>query len=218
MIDADEMVALIESCRREMQAMLPADEFASLSSKTRQDYRQLGRTLLQRARYAEGGVAEVMTATQRPTTFYKRVAALRYCLYADLVEQLKSLRSALSTRPMDRLQVMAIQAQLQQQRTFLREFDIARQSGPTDERRKRASKRQALRGLPGDWRERLYQRAAKGKYADAILVAALTGCRPEELRRGVLIRWVNNRATTWARSISRSMAPRSKRIKASRSA
>ena len=75
MIDANEMVALIESCRHEMQAMLPADEFASLSSKTRQDYRQLGRTLLQRARYAEGGVAEVMTATQRPTTFYKRVKA-----------------------------------------------------------------------------------------------------------------------------------------------
>ena len=95
MIDADEMVALIESCRREMQAMLPADEFATLSSKTRQDYRQLGRTLLQRARYAEGGVAEVLTATQRPTTFYKRLAALRYCLYADLVEQLKSLHSAL---------------------------------------------------------------------------------------------------------------------------
>ncbi|EPZ13982.1 hypothetical protein M622_06920 [Thauera terpenica 58Eu] len=99
MIDADEMVALIESCRREMQAMLPADEFASLSSKTRQDYRQLGRTLLQRARYAEGGVAEVMTATRRPTTFYKRLAAFRYCLYADLVGHLKSLHSALSARP-----------------------------------------------------------------------------------------------------------------------
>lgn len=192
MIDADEMVALIESCRREMQAMLPADEFASLSSKTRQDYRELGRTLLQHARYAEGGVAEVMAATRRPATFYKRVAALRYCLYAGLVEQLKSLHSALSARPVDRLQVMAIQAQLQQQRAFLREFETARQSGPTGERRKRASKRQALRGLPGDWRERLYQRAAKGKYADAVLVAALTGCRPEELRRGVLIRWVNN--------------------------
>ncbi len=49
-----------------------------------------------------------------------------------------------------------------------------------------------MRGLPGDWRERLYQRAAKGKYADAILVAALTGCRPEELRHGVLIRRVDN--------------------------
>ena len=192
MIDADEMVALIESCRREMQAMLPADEFASLSSKTRQDYRQLGRTLLQRARYAEGGVAEVMTATRRPTTFYKRLAALRYCLYADLVEQLKSLHSALSARPVDRLQVMAIRAQLQQQRASLHEFDIARQSGYTAERQKRASKRQALRGLPSDWREQLYQRAAKGKYADAILVAALTGCRPEELRHGVLIRWANN--------------------------
>ncbi len=192
MIDADEMVALIESCRREMQAMLPVDEFASLSSKTRQDYRQLGRTLLQRARYAEGGVAEVMTATQRPTTYYKRLAALRYCLYADLVRHLKSLHSALSARPVDRLQVMAIRAQLQQQRAVLHEFDITRQSGHPGERRKRASKRQALRSLPGDWREQLYQRAAKGKYADAILVAALTGCRPEELRRGVLIRRVDN--------------------------
>src|SRR5690554_274797 len=63
MIDANEMVALIESCRREMKAMLPADEFASLSSKTRQDYRQLGRTLLQRARYAEGGAhSEIVVA------------------------------------------------------------------------------------------------------------------------------------------------------------
>lgn len=192
MIDADEMLALIESCRHEMQAMLPADEFASLSSKTREDYRQLGRTLLQRARYAEGGVAEVMTATQRPTTFYKRVAALRYCLYADLVRHLKSLHSALSARPVDRLQVMAIRAQLQQQRTVLREFQVAWQRGPAGERRKRASKRQALRGLPADWREQLYQRAAKGKYADAILVAALTGCRPEELRHGVLISWADN--------------------------
>ncbi len=192
MIDADEMVALIESCRRDMQAMLPVDEFASLSSKTRQDYRQLGRTLLQRARYAEGGVAEVMTATQRPTTYYKRLAALRYCLYADLVRHLKSLHSALSARPVDRLQVMAIRAQLQQQRAVLHEFDIARQSGHPGERRKRASKRQALRGLPGDWREQLYRCAAKGKYADAILVAALTGCRPEELRQGVHIRRVNN--------------------------
>jgi integrase len=192
MIDADEMLTLIESCRREMQAMLPADEFASLSSKTRQDYRQLGRTLLLRARYAEGGMAEVITATQRPTTYYKRVAALRYCLYADLVERLKSLHSALSARPVDELQVMAIQAQLQQQRAFLREFETARQSGSAGERRKRASKRQALRGLPGDWREQLYRRAAKGKYADAILVAALTGCRPEELRQGVHIRRVDN--------------------------
>ena len=119
MIDADEMVALIESCRREMQAMLPADEFASLSSKTRQDYRQLGRTLLQRARYAEGGMAEVITATQRPTTYYKRVAALRYCLYADLVERLKSLQADIlkidgcfvrdiETDPLDAIMVKSI--------------------------------------------------------------------------------------------------------------
>ncbi len=53
MIEVAEMVAVIGSCRREMQAMLPADEFASLSSKTRQEYRKLGRTLLNRVRYAD---------------------------------------------------------------------------------------------------------------------------------------------------------------------
>ena len=192
MVEVDGMIALIESCRREMQAMLPADEFSSLSSKTRREYRQLGRTLLKRSRYAEGGVVEVLNDTRRPTTFYKRLAALRYCLYADLVEHLGYLHSALTVRPVDRLRITAIHTQLQQQRAFLREFETARQSGHTGERHKRVSKRQALRGLPGDWREQLYQRAAKGKYADAILVAALTGCRPEELRRGVLIRRVDN--------------------------
>ena len=192
MVEVDGMIALIESCRREMQAMLPADEFSSLSSKTRREYRQLGRTLLKRSRYAEGGVVEVLNDTRRPTTFYKRLAALRYCLYADLVEHLGYLHSALTVRPVDRLRITAIHTQLQQQRALLHEFDIARQSGHTGERHKRVSKRQALRGLPGDWREQLYQRAANGKYADAILVAALTGCRPEELRRGVLIRRVDN--------------------------
>lgn len=192
MIEVAEMVAVIGSCRREMQAMLPADEFASLSSKTRQEYRKLGRTLLNRVRYAEGGVVEVLNATQRPPTFYKRLAALRYCLYADLVECLEGLHSVLTALPVDRSQVTTIHTQLQQLRALFREFEMARQGGHTGERRKRASKRQALRGIPGDWREQLYARAAKGKYADAILVAALTGCRPEELRRGVLIRRVDN--------------------------
>ncbi|MCK6491173.1 MAG: hypothetical protein L6R48_23225 [Planctomycetes bacterium] len=84
--------------------------------------------------------------------------------------------------------MQVIYDQLQHLRVSLREFHMLRQSGHIGVRRKRASKRQALRGLPGDWREHLCARAAKGKYADAMLVAALTGCRPEELRRGVLVR------------------------------
>ena len=67
MIDADEMVALIESCRHEMQVMLPVDEFASLSSKTRQDYRQLAYSTRWRTRFhADGGQCSTMMADTVP--------------------------------------------------------------------------------------------------------------------------------------------------------
>jgi integrase len=54
-------------------------------------------------------------------------------------------------------------------------------------RRKRNSKRKALAGLPTNWREALCQKGLAGKYGVAMLVAALTGCRPAELERGVKV-------------------------------
>lgn len=61
------------------------------------------------------------------------------------------------------------------------------QQGLNTPRRKRNSKRQALAGLPPDWREILCQRGKNGKYATALLVSSLTGCRPSELKRGIKI-------------------------------
>lgn len=52
-------------------------------------------------------------------------------------------------------------------------------------RRRRRSKRQALKGLPPSWREDLCARGASGKYADALLVSALTGARPGEVAKGI---------------------------------
>jgi hypothetical protein len=56
--------------------------------------------------------------------------------------------------------------------------------GPlVEERRPRHSKRQDLRGLPDDWRERLVARMPN--YRLAALTNAVTGCRPDELVKGV---------------------------------
>ena len=50
----------------------------------------------------------------------------------------------------------------------------------------RSSKKKSLTGLPPDWRE-LVAEAADGQFRNAVLVTLLTGCRPAELEKGVLI-------------------------------
>lgn len=50
----------------------------------------------------------------------------------------------------------------------------------------RSSKKKSLTGLPPNWRE-LVAEAADGQFRNAVLVALLTGCRPAELEKGVLI-------------------------------
>jgi len=56
--------------------------------------------------------------------------------------------------------------------------------GPAlEDRIERHSKRGDLHGLPRDWREKLIARMPK--YRLAALVNAVTGCRPEELAKGV---------------------------------
>ena len=54
---------------------------------------------------------------------------------------------------------------------------------PIEGREDRHSKRQDMRGLPEEWRERIIARMPK--YHDQALVAAVTGCRPAELVSGV---------------------------------
>lgn len=54
---------------------------------------------------------------------------------------------------------------------------------PISGRRRRHSKRQDMKGLPEDWWEKMVDRLPK--YRLAVLTQAVTGCRPDELAKGV---------------------------------
>ena len=60
---------------------------------------------------------------------------------------------------------------------------------PANANRKQAShgQRRVLGRLPKDWRARVWERTGKGKYADAVAVAACAGLRPAELENGVKV-------------------------------
>jgi len=170
-------------CHHALQQVMPKDGHESgQSDATKRDYLRLGTSLIMRARYTENGLADVVPNTTRPTTFYKRLAALRYCLQ---IRQL-DIQNAL-VGPMTMVQLRNLLRNLTDQHEHLTVLLTLQNQGLKSPRKKRNSKRQALSGLPKNWREVICKRGKIGKYGVAMLVAALTGCRPAELQRGVKV-------------------------------
>ena len=179
---------LLEQCRAAMRVVLPrGGKFNEVSERTRIEYIKLGRTLSKRATQNDDRLSDVLVDTQRPTTFYKRMAAMRYCLWLQHVELRDEMReSALREGTMSGI-AAEFKDRLQKHLDWLTQYHAVRCHGLPPDRQKRKSKRQALRGLPQHWRESLCKRGAAGKYSVALLTAALSGCRPAELVAGVYI-------------------------------
>ena len=186
--DRSDILQLVEQCRAAMRAVLPlGGKYNEMSAKTRIEYIKLGHILLKRAASSNDRLTDALLDTQRPTTFYKRMAAMRYCLWLQHVDLCNEMReSSLCEGATDSIGV-EFKDRLQRHLDWLTQYHAVRCQGLPPARQKRKSKRQALRGLPQHWRESLCKRGVAGKYSLALLTAALSGCRPAELVAGVYI-------------------------------
>ena len=82
MLQATELLHHISSDRKRRTGRSP---------DTEHDYLRLGHLLLLRAKATEGGLISVVSNTRRPTTFQKRLAALRFTLQMRQLEILDSI-------------------------------------------------------------------------------------------------------------------------------
>lgn len=178
-----DVVTLAQQCLNALQHIKPKEgAFRSPSAATRLDYLRVAKGLLSRAGDAKGGLTEVVQGTSSKNYYFKCLAALRFHCYVQL----------------DHLMTMSQQAS--QEADYLRlRYDLTdllaqmqavaaiQHQGHITQRSKRKSKRLALKGLPPDWREALCDSARRSKYAQALMVMALTGCRPAELRLGIKV-------------------------------
>lgn len=170
---------IVQRCQMVSAAIRPhAGNLSDISENTRAEYVRLASLLITRARYAEHGLAEVVSNTTSSRTYFKRIAALRYFLHLQHQQLVRDAYDGQSS---------ALHSQLQEHLDQLQTFVALRQDGFGGARRKRSSKRLALIGLPDDWRSQLCRRGARGRYANALRVLALSGCRPSELANGVLV-------------------------------
>lgn len=157
---------------------------------TEHDYLRLGQTLLMRAKTTDGGLIGAVSNTLRPTTFQKRISALRFTLQSRQLELLDSIVEPV-TPELAQKWLRLLDEQIDHTQAVIE----LRRQGLVGHRARRRSKRIALGGLPPDWREQLCHRGSNGRYALALVLAALTGCRPSELERGIKVSRVVNAET-----------------------
>lgn len=155
-----------------------------VARRTAVDYAKLALSMVNRASHSEAGLMDVVQATSRSSTYFKRMAAIRYVLLRQHEQLL--LEMSATPCPAD-FSGSDTTGKWQRHLDLLQQYHDQQKKGFTQTRRRRASKRQALQGLRPDWREQICLRSENGKYGLAMLVAALTGCRPAELERGVVI-------------------------------
>lgn len=182
--EVQRLVSAVRACLNALPAIKSKGEPTSKSAATQGEYLKLARQLLHRGSTGEDDLVSVVSNTGRSTTFYKRLAALRYHCLWSVGAMSSALPQAWDTSTRERLMASCSQL-LMTMRALVR----LQQQGMTQPRSKRRSKRQALRGLPSTWREDICARGMHGKYAYALLISALTGARPSELATGIDV-WV----------------------------
>lgn len=143
---------------------------------------ELGVTLIHAARQ-----------TTSPRTWYRRRAAIKSVLRGKIQQLLTDLDdiAILSATPQHdhagSLSYSKWQSnihQIEKLLNILNEMDTGGCPIPESSRAKRSSKKQHMRGLPSDWREQVIAEAVV-HWRLPILVLAICGCRPAEIKKGI---------------------------------
>lgn len=181
---------LLQKVQASLATLEAREKSKGRSERTCDDYVRLTASLLKRAQARPEDLADEMRDTGKSCTYYKRLSAVRY----DSIVRLKACIASLVDSSTD-AELRNASEQLTQAQFQMKALSLAEEQGMSRPREARKSKRPALRGLPADWRLSLCRRGMRGKYARALVVAALTGLRPCELVKGVEIAHLTDETT-----------------------
>lgn len=177
---------------KQARAMLQASGTGMPSTQTIAGYEAKTRRIINRAGQG-AGIDELIAQakhTQSAATWFSRRAALMHSFRSAvdrlLAEQDTMQRAIKATQSLGHSPDLAAWQKTVKKIGRMTEWHelLRNEPGPDiEQRRPRHSKRKDLRGLPADWRERMVARLPN--YRLAVLVQAVTGCRPDELVNGV---------------------------------
>jgi hypothetical protein len=150
----------------------------AVSEKTQNEYIAEALRILKKRKTNGDSLSDVLNSTSKKSTFFKRVAALKY--YLIWIGSTAALTLG-DKRDEDSLHNIKLAIR------DVNELHSIINNGFVGAHEKRKSKRTSLKGLPHNWLELICSHNLDSKYRRALLVMCLTGCRPAELVKGVTI-------------------------------
>lgn len=175
--------AIIEKVR----AILDESPATTVSASTIVDYQRQFDRMAARLSEFDNDIWKVAAQTKRASTWFKRRACILFVLKCKIRERLASydrLRHQLQNLPSEDPLWRTWKPTAEPLAGLCQIYSTAPKDSPLVDREKRRSKR-LLGGVPGDWRERLADRLPL--WRRPFVVAAVTGCRPCELVKGVIL-------------------------------
>lgn len=141
------------------------------AEKTQQTYWRLFLRLVSESK-SPGDIFSLARQTKSRNTWFTRRAAVLYACSNrnEMPENVAEACRGLSQSFFDEAQ------------------KLFKEAPPIEDREERKSKRKDMKGLPVDWREVLWKDVSLEKYRIQYTVAALTGCQPADLEKGVAVR------------------------------
>lgn len=178
----NQLISLINQCKTYLKLIAENKKYSDKSESTKDEYKKLAKNLIDRSRHTIECLEHTVQQTSSPNTFYKRIAALTYYFQLETLALAQDCSLA-----QDEIKLKALTPKFSDLLTQLKALQNLQKTGLTSKRAKRRSKRQALLGLPADWRSTICERGNNGKYGLPLLVAAITGARPKELINGITV-------------------------------
>lgn len=163
--DAFEAIADLES------------HFCNASDNTLQDYYKIGERLIERKKIDQT-IVDVLLMAKTSNTFYKWLNGTRFYLCDKIRRSLELYELSSDVNYCESAYELFTDLQ------NIANFDS---SDFEFKFKKKKSKKNALHKLPKKWREQLISYNPYSKYKMAFLTAALTGCRPCELEKGIRV-------------------------------
>jgi integrase len=139
-----------------------------------------------KARTEGGRIWDAAAQTTSQRTWYLRRAAILFHAWQALARQLavqEQVQSSLSDVPSQDARWDQWRTEVEKVGRLIELIKSAPSGSPLVDPKPRRTKRKTGPGLPDDWREQLAARLPN--WRQAYLVAAVTGCRPAELAKGV---------------------------------
>lgn len=149
----------------------------TISTKSLDDYRKIFLRLTKDSASPEDVLKRAQDTTSKNTWFMRRAAILHIC---KTKEYIAKQRLSVDVLPHEALQYT--ESYLERLRQLFEDATAI------SERTARHSKRQDMKRLPADWKERIWMEQGLHSYRLPYAVCAITGCRPSELKNGVQIK------------------------------